>query len=222
MTWPFPACRLKWNLPLAPFFRTNLPAIVAPWFASGSCGTRIPLSGRPTHPPSGGGPRYAGVVQGRAAWCRVGSDGSDGRSGGADGQYRPRAHADAITVTQAYPRPGGYLAAVDLGAVGRPGVEDRPASVVFGDQNRMQVRDARVGRRAGQVDLRVQPARHAAAADAHLRSLEPEPALRTVCGELEPRGLRAAGGDNAVEVGPVGRHHGRPRGRARPRTRVRR
>src|ERR1700727_243784 len=41
----------------------------------------------------------------------------------------------------------------------------------------------RVGGRAGQVDLRVQPAGHAAAADAHLRSLEPEPPLRAVCGE---------------------------------------
>src|SRR5262249_41522464 len=30
MIWPFDACRLKWYLPLAPFLRTNLPAMQNP------------------------------------------------------------------------------------------------------------------------------------------------------------------------------------------------
>ncbi len=65
--------------------------------------------------------------------------------------------------------------------------------------------------RPGQVDLRLEPAGHAAPADAHFLPGQPEPALGAVPGELDRGGVRAARRDHAVEVGAVRGHHRRPR-----------
>src|SRR5215475_16098776 len=89
----------------------------------------------------------AGV--GRAGWVRRAA-GSGG--GGADGEDGPGADADPVAVVQRHPDATWYLTAVDHRAVRRARVEHHPAAVWFRDQDGVQVGDARVGRRAAQVD----------------------------------------------------------------------
>ena len=68
----------------------------------------------------------------------------------------------------------------------------------------MQMRDPGVGRRAGQVDFRLDAARRAAPADTHLRALEPEPALRAVSRKLDDSGVGSARSHDTVEVSAIG------------------
>src|SRR5215469_5656065 len=134
---------------------------------------------------------------------RGGAGGWWSGGGGADGEDGPGADADPVAVVERHPDAAWYLTAVDHRAVRRARVEQHPAAVRFRHQDGMQMRDARVGRRASQVDLWFEPAGHAAPADAHLLTGQPEPALGAVPGELDRGGVRAALRDHAVVVGAV-------------------
>ncbi len=83
--------------------------------------------------------------------------GSDSRSAGVHGERRPGAEADPVAVVQFGRLAGGDLTAVDLRAVRRSAVEYRPGAVGGGHEGRVQMRDAGVGWRAGEVDLGLQP-----------------------------------------------------------------
>src|SRR6516162_7896479 len=100
---------------------------------------------------------------------------------------RPAAEVDTVAVLQRHLDVGRDLAAVDERAVGRAGIQDRPVAVGGGDQHRVQPTDARVGRRAGQVDLRLDAARYAAPPDPHLAAGEPELPLSVVTGKRDSR-----------------------------------
>src|SRR5215831_4966902 len=139
------------------------------------------------------------------------SDHRPGRvSAGPDGDHRPGPEVDAVTVVQGYPHPGSYLGAVDHGAVLRPWIDDRPATVRLGQQRRVHPRYSRVGGRAGQIDLGFQALRCAAPPDPHLRPGQPEPALGAVVREGQRRRVRAAGRDHVPEVVVIAGHHRRP------------
>src|SRR5215470_9367811 len=91
-------------------------------------------------------------------------------SGGADREHRPHAKADPVAVAQRDRYSRGNLPAVHLRSVGGTLIQEQPGAVLLSDQHGVQVRDARIGGRAAQVDLRRDAAGHAAPSDPHLGS----------------------------------------------------
>src|SRR5580704_34802 len=123
------------------------------------------------------------------------------------GDRGPGAKVDSVPVMQGYLVPGRYLVAVDERAVGRAGIQHRPAAVRHGDQHRVQPADAGVGGRAGQVDLRIQAPGHAPPPDPHLVAGEPEPPFGAVGGERHLGPVRAARDPDPFVVVAVGGDH---------------
>src|SRR5580658_1500978 len=75
------------------------------------------------------------------------------------------------------------------------------------------MRDARIGRRSGQVDLGFKPPGYAAPPDPHFRSRELDAEFLVIDGELDRCHVDLALGDYAVEVTAIGgddRHPDRP------------
>jgi amino acid efflux transporter len=131
----------------------------------------------------------------------------------------PGPQVDDVARVERDRKAGRDLPAVDQGAVLRAGVDDRDPAAVGGDQDRVQAGHAGVGGRPGQVDLRLDTAGDAAAADAGLPAAEPEPAARAVHREPQRGRVFPALRDHGVEIGPVGADLGHPAaqgGRARP------
>src|SRR5260370_40208989 len=113
---------------------------------------------------------------------------------GLDGQDGPGADADPVTGLQRHSNGSLNGSAVYLGAVRRAGVEHRPAAVGLSNQDGMQVRDARIGWRPGEIDFRLETTGGAAAANPHFLARKLETALGTVSGKFDRLRLPAAGG----------------------------
>src|SRR3984957_16995938 len=155
---------------------------------------------KPRRPPRRRETRRSGAIWG---W--------PGASARHDGELGPAAEADLVAIVKRCPDSHAQILLVELGAVGGPGVDDGPAPVGLRQQHGVQMGDAGVGGRAGQVDLGLEAAGDAAPPDAHLRARQPEPPLGTVARELQRGRVGSASGDDGVEVVAVGGHHGRPR-----------
>src|SRR5580698_8513157 len=83
------------------------------------------------------------------------------------GDRGPGTEVDAVAVVHRQLEAGRDVIPVELRAIGRTGVDDRPA-VRGGDQDGVQAADSWVGGRAGEVNLRINAAGRAAPTDAHL------------------------------------------------------
>ena len=90
---------------------------------------------------------------------------------------------DAVTGAEGDGVAGGDVLAVDGDAVSRAEVDNRPAAVGFGDELGVQAGDAGVEGRADEVDLGLDAAGDAAAADADLGAGQRDAALWQFAGE---------------------------------------
>src|SRR5580692_481092 len=110
-------------------------------------------------------------------------------SAAGDGDLGPGAQVDAVAGAQGDGVTGGNVLAVDGDAVFRAQVDDGPAAVGGGEELGVQPGDAGVAGRADEVDLRLDAAGDAAAADADLRAGERDAPFWLLAGEADLRGV---------------------------------